>query len=316
VLRPFRFGLHFWELPVEHWTERVRRYEALGYSTITFTDHVVVPQWEPLTALGAIAAVTERIGLGTLVLDTALRDPVLTARSAATVHQISGGRLELGLGAGYVAANFAASGVPFARAPERVHRLEEFVGLLRRLWTDPSTTVQGRYFSVDQCPVISPGPVPPRLLIGGGGPMMLHLAGRAADTVSVIPRQASGDWSVPDSMADATPDRLRQKTDWARQGAVAAGRDPETLELNTLVVKTIVDDHPAARMAEASAAAGVTPADLADSSLYLCGTPSQVCELLLRRRRDTGLTSYSLFDPGEEQIERLARDVLAPLAAE
>jgi alkanesulfonate monooxygenase SsuD/methylene tetrahydromethanopterin reductase-like flavin-dependent oxidoreductase (luciferase family) len=116
VRRPFRFGLHFWELPIDGWPERVQRYEQFGFSTITFTDHVVFPQWEPLTALAAIAAVTDRIGLGTLVLDLALRNPVVTAKAAATVERISGGRLELGMGAGYVKANFAAPGVPFDRA--------------------------------------------------------------------------------------------------------------------------------------------------------------------------------------------------------
>jgi alkanesulfonate monooxygenase SsuD/methylene tetrahydromethanopterin reductase-like flavin-dependent oxidoreductase (luciferase family) len=103
---------------------------AARFSTITFTDHVVVPQREPLTALAAIAAVTDRIGLGTLVLDVALRNPVVTAKAAATVEQISGGRLELGMGAGYVKANFAAAGVPFDRGIDRVARLEEAVTLM------------------------------------------------------------------------------------------------------------------------------------------------------------------------------------------
>jgi alkanesulfonate monooxygenase SsuD/methylene tetrahydromethanopterin reductase-like flavin-dependent oxidoreductase (luciferase family) len=169
VRRPFRFGLHFWELPLDGWRERVQRYERLGFSNITFTDHVVVPQWEPLTALGAIAAVTDRIGLGTLVLDVALRNPVVTAKSAATVERISGGRLELGLGAGYVRANFAAAGVPFDRGIDRVTRLEEAVTLMRRLWTEPSTTVHGRFYRVTDSPMVSPEALRPRLLLGGGG---------------------------------------------------------------------------------------------------------------------------------------------------
>jgi alkanesulfonate monooxygenase SsuD/methylene tetrahydromethanopterin reductase-like flavin-dependent oxidoreductase (luciferase family) len=113
VSAPFRFGIHLWELPLADWPERVRRYESLGFSTVTFTDHLVVPQWEPMVAVGAVAAVTERIRVGTLVLDAGLRDPVLTAKAAATVERLSGGRLEFGLGAGYVAANFAAAGLPF-----------------------------------------------------------------------------------------------------------------------------------------------------------------------------------------------------------
>src|SRR5262245_65541841 len=108
---PFRFGLHFWELPAGDWRTRVRRYEALGFSSITFTDHLVVPQWEPMAALAAVAAVTEQIRVGTLVLDNGLRNPVLTAKAAATLHRLSDGRFELGLGAGYVAANLDRKGV-------------------------------------------------------------------------------------------------------------------------------------------------------------------------------------------------------------
>ena len=70
---------------MEDWPERVRRYESLGFSTITFTDHSVVPQWEPLTAVAAVATASERIRVGTVVLDAGLRDPALTAKAAATV---------------------------------------------------------------------------------------------------------------------------------------------------------------------------------------------------------------------------------------
>jgi alkanesulfonate monooxygenase SsuD/methylene tetrahydromethanopterin reductase-like flavin-dependent oxidoreductase (luciferase family) len=75
VTLPFRFGIHLWSLPKQDWRATARRYEHLGFSTITLTDHLVVPQWEPFTALSAIAAVTEQVGVGTLVLDTPLRDP-------------------------------------------------------------------------------------------------------------------------------------------------------------------------------------------------------------------------------------------------
>ncbi len=209
--RRFRFGLHFWQLPVASWVERVRRYERLGFSSITFTDHQVVPQWEPLAALAAIASVTSTIRLGTLVLDMALRNPVLTARSAATIDRLSGGRLELGLGAGYVERNFAATGEPFLRPAERIARLEESLTLMRQLWTEPSTTFHGRFFDVIDAPLVASEPVRPSVLLGGGGPTMMRLAGRAADIVSIIPTQDTGEWSVTGSLADSTMDRMAEK---------------------------------------------------------------------------------------------------------
>jgi alkanesulfonate monooxygenase SsuD/methylene tetrahydromethanopterin reductase-like flavin-dependent oxidoreductase (luciferase family) len=168
--------LHFWELPTESWVERVRRYERLGFSSITFTDHQVVPQWEPLAALAAVASVTERIAVGSLVLDMALRNPVLTAKSAATIDLISGGRLELGLGAGYVARNFAAAGLPFQPPAERIARLEESLVLMRQLWTQASTTLHGRFSDVTDAPMVASEPVYPTILIGGGGQKVMHLA--------------------------------------------------------------------------------------------------------------------------------------------
>jgi probable F420-dependent oxidoreductase len=315
VGRPLRIGLHLWELPVEGWREQVQRYEQLGFSTITFTDHVVVPQWEPLTALAAIAAVTERIGLGTLVLDIGLRNPVVTAHAAATMYRLSAGRFELGLGAGYVAANFAAAGVPFDHAADRVARLGEAVELMRRLWTEPSTTLHGRFYDVTDSPMVAPEAVRPRILIGGGGPSMMHLAGRVSDTVSMIPRQSSGAWSVADSVPDSTMARMKEKAAWVRAGATESGKDPEAVHLSTMVAKTIVGDDPGVAIAREAAASGLAVPDLLDSTLYLCGTADDVCQRLRHWQEETGITHVSLFDPGETQIAYLADRVL-PLLAE
>jgi probable F420-dependent oxidoreductase len=309
----FRFGLHFWQLPVDSWVDQVRRYEQLGFSSITFTDHQVVPQWEPLTALGAVAAVTETVRVGTLVLDMALRNPVLTAKSAATVERLSGGRLELGLGAGYVAKNFAAAGVPFASAAERIARLEESLVLMRQLWTEPSTTLHGRYFEVSEAPMVASEPVWPSILVGGGGPTMMRLAGRVADIVSILPRQRTGDWSVRDSLADSTLDHMAQKAAWVRDSAEASNRDRTEIELHTMVVRTIVGDDVAAAVARESDETGVPAREMMDSTLYLVGNGAEVRDELQRWRQRTGISYVSLFDPGDEQIEYLAHEVVAPL---
>ncbi len=313
---PFRFGLHFWNLPPGDWRERVRRYEALGFSTVTFTDHLVVPQWEPLAGLSAVAAVTERLSVGTLVLDMGLREPVLTAKAAATVDQLSGGRLELGLGAGYVAANFDAAGLPFQSAADRVSRLEEAVELMRQLWTQPSTTFRGRFYDITDSPMAAADPVQPRLLIGGGGRRVMRFGGRLADTVSMIARQATGEWSVADSLADSTLARMVEKAAWVRDGAAAAGRDPSSVELHTMVANVVVGDHPEPAVARALADAGVDPRLAAESTLYLCGTADQVRSQLRRWRSEAGISYVSLFDPGDEQIEWLADQVVGPLAGE
>lgn len=310
---PFRFGLHFWQLPLGDWRQRVRHYEALGFSTITFTDHVVVPQWEPIAALAAVAAVTERIHVGSLVLDNALRQPVLTAKAAATISILSGGRLELGLGAGYLAANFAAAGVPFASAGDRLSQLEESITLMRRLWQDERTTFAGRFYHVNDAPRVAPEPVAPTLLVGGGGPRAMHLAGRVADIASMIPRQDTGEWSIAASVADSTLERMAEKAAWVRAGAEAAGRDSNAIELNTMMFGLAVGPDAAARRERLAREYGIAAADLRDSSLFLTGDGPEIRERLLTYREHVGLSYFSWFDPGDDQIAYLAEHVVGRL---
>lgn len=313
MARPFRFGVHLWKLD-EDWRAQVRRIEALGFSTITFTDHVVVPQLDPLVAASTVGAATTTLRTGSLVLDLGLRNPVLVAKAAASVHQLTGGRFELGVGAGYVEANFTATGVPFERGADRIARLEEAVGIIRSCWTEPTTTARGRFFDVQGAPRTLDEPVHLPVLVGGGGPKAMGVAGRVADIVSMIPRQATGTWSIADSLADSTDDRLAEKAGWARDAAALAGRDADDLELNTMVMATAITDGSDAARAVVADQQGVAPEATRDSSLFLVGSPDEVRETVLTRRERYGLTYYSLFDPGDDQLERIAAELIDRLS--
>lgn len=311
--QPFRFGVHLWNL-ADDWVAQVRRVESYGFSTITFTDHVVVPQLDPLAALSSVGAATTTLRLGSLVLDMGLRNPVLVAKAAASIHHLSHGRFELGMGAGYVADNFRAAGVPFEPAVDRVARLEEAIGIVRSCWQNKTTTVDGASFDVRGAPQSLAEVVEMPILVGGGGPKMMALAGRTADIVSMIPRQPSGEWNVEASMADSTDDRLAQKAEWARSSAEAAGRDADALELNTMVFVTAITDGSEAARAKLADEQGVTSEATLDSSLYLIGSPQEVREQVRHRRDRFGLNYYSLFDPGDEQLEKIATELIEPLA--
>ena len=173
--RPFRFGVSLWTAAsAAEWRAKARRAEELGYDVILVPDHVadLLP---PLTALMAAADATERVHLGTLVLNNDFHNPVLLAREAASLQLLSGGRFELGLGAGHMQSEYAAAGIRYDPAAARVDRLEASVATLRGLFAgEPLAGGQLLYPPLQE-------PIP--LLVGGNGRRVLQLAARQADIV-------------------------------------------------------------------------------------------------------------------------------------
>ena len=160
------------------WLDLARRAEALGYSTLSLPDHFG-DQFAPFAALGAVAATTERIRLSMGVLANDFRHPVVLAKEAATLDVVSGGRLDLGLGAGWMREEYEAAGIPFDPAPERIERLGETVRIVRALLRGERVQHAGTWYRVDGVvgmprAVQQPGATDPA---GRGRPLMLGLAG-------------------------------------------------------------------------------------------------------------------------------------------
>ncbi len=141
----------------------------------------------------------------------------------------------------------------------------------------------------------------------------MHLVGRVADIVSMIPTQATGEWSVKGSLADSTLDRIAEKSRWVREGAEAAVRKARDVELHTTVFPDDRGDDVGAALAKESADTDVPGSAMEDSTLYVRGTGSEVRDRLRHWRDRAGITYVSLFNPGEGQIEYLAEEVVAPL---
>jgi probable F420-dependent oxidoreductase len=218
------------------WTDLLaiaRRAEAVGFDSVWVLDHLLVRLWlsgregdlvgcwECWSLLAALAAATERVGLGTLVSCTGYRNPALVAKMADTVDEISGGRLILGLGAGWHEPEYRAFGYPF---DHRVSRFEEALQIIATLLREGRIDFEGRYFSARECELRPRGPRPggPPILVGAHGERMLRLVARFADAWNA-------DWfSSPDQVP-----AVRNQVDAA---CAAVGRDPATLE-RTLAVK-------------------------------------------------------------------------------
>ena len=298
-MQPFRFGIQVSQLPYDRWRERVGWYEQLGFTTVSTPDHYLMRQWDPVTLMAAVASMTRSAAVGSSVLNVGLRQPIDLARMAATVAAIAAGGCELGLGAGWMADDFEAAGMPFDGAGVRLSRLAESAEAIRLLWTQETTTYDGEHVRLNAAPSVLALPLPrmPKLLLGGSMRRALGIAGHHADIVSVFPALASGKIGWPGWAEGSTVARTAQQTEWARAGAQRAGRDAAALEFSTQVCFTAVAPDPGPLQQAVSTATGVEARAQDDSTIFLTGTPAEARERLQRRREATGLSYFIVFDP-------------------
>jgi probable F420-dependent oxidoreductase len=311
--RPFRFGVQLTSLPREGWRERVRRIEELGYSTIFWPDHFD-SQWEPVAALAAAAAATDSIHIGSLVYDVDYRHPVVFAKAAATIHLLSGGRHEFGLGAGWMESDYREAGIPYDRPGVRIERLEEALQIVLAMWTQEKTSFSGKHYRVTEVAQAAklPAGERPRILVGGGGRRLLGVAARHADIVGINPSIPEGRVSR-ETAADLAPERVREKVGWIREAAERAGRDPDTLELNSLTFVLAITEDPSVVRAALSQNTGMSVDQIADCPLFLTGSSSEIRDRLGKRREETGISYVVVQGSDPEQLEQFAEEVVAPL---
>jgi probable F420-dependent oxidoreductase len=217
------------------WLDFARQVEDSRIDVLLLRDHFSAgafgQQLAPFSGLAAAAAVTSRLRLGTLVLSNDFRHPAIVAHEAASLHLLSDGRFELGIGAGWYRPEYDAAGIAFDPAGQRIVRLDASLSIIKGLLAgipvrhaDASYRIDG--LDLDVLP--TPRPSSPRLLVGAGGPRMLRLAGRHADIVGVLPAPIR---DSPDS--DNPRDRLPATFD-AKIGVLreAAGERFGNLEIN------------------------------------------------------------------------------------
>ncbi len=302
-MHPFRFGITASRAADgEAWIGLCRRVEELGYATLVMPDHLT-DQLAPMPALAMAACATTTLRLGTFVLANDDRHPLLMAREAATIHRLTGGRFELGLGAGWKRDDYRQLGMPYDPPAERVERLGETLDITRRLFAGETVTHAGPHYPVDGARLGFVPSAPPRILVGGGGPRVLRLAARHASIVGLL---AQFDRFGRPMVQQATERATATKIETLR---AAAGDRFETLELNVLVVDAALAaaDQPISRAAIAMLKAG--GAGLVGGSPYvLYGTLDRLRESLLRRRERLGISYYVW---SQRHLERMAPLVAA-----
>ena len=304
-VHPFRFSVMASSaVDGRAWTALARRAEDLGYDAFMVPDHLG-RQLAPIAALATVAAATTRLRIAPFVFANDFRHPLILAGEAATLDVLSGGRLMLGLGAGWRVTDYRQLGLPYDEPRVRVDRLIESVGIVKRLMRGEVVTHDGTHYHLDRAR-LAPLPIQrphPALIIGGGGPRMLRFAAREADIVGLLPQFDPRGRPI---VAQATDAATRAKAALVRE---AAGARWPSIDLNVLVFYAGLvggREGPATSALNAAKAAAVS---LVGTPYVLHGTERRVRDVLLRRREAWGLNSYTFSIGSMESMAPLVTEL-------
>jgi probable F420-dependent oxidoreductase len=286
--KPFRFGVQEHSaLSAKAWRDRARLVEALGYQVLYLPDHFG-EQLAPIAALMSAADATNTLRVGSLVFDNDYRHPVVLAKEVATLDLLSDGRFDFGLGAGWLASDYAQAGIPYDSPGVRIERMEEGLKIIKGLLAGGTFSFTGRHYKITDLegwPLPVQKPHPP-VVIGGGGRRMLSLAAREADIVNVNFDLREGRVSrrtARSGFADVTVEKLA----WIKE---AAGERFEHLELGAWVFMANVTEGRKDVAAALATGFGAEARDVLEMPHFLIGTVDELVDDLRDRRERYGFS--------------------------
>ena len=310
--KPFRFGVQSFNAEsAEDWAEQVQRAEALNYSAFHLADHIIGsgPALEKashpeqnlaaIPAMAYAAAVTSKINIGCRVFCVDYHLPIVLIKSAMTIDKLSNGRLEFGLGAGWITEEYEALGITKDEPRVRIDRLADVLEGVKAFCSDgqadlSNNTIKWQGFSGDPKPVSTPP-----IMIGGGSPRILRLAGREADIVSLNFNNRSG-MIGPDGVSMSTEEETQKKVRWIREGA---GDRFDDLEIEIGAYFTFVMDDPSPVLGPFAQGFGLTEEQMRVHPHALFGSVDTICEELERRRELHGISYITI---GKDNMEAFA----------
>ena len=321
-MRKLRFGIYPYFSEQKHgkeWLKYARKVEKLGYSTLMYPDHIPNRTLDPVTLLASAAAVTNTLNIGTLVFDVDFRHPAILAKTAATLHLLSEGRFEFGIGAGHDPIDYSMIGIPFDPPSVRIRRLDEALQIVKSMWTQEKTTFHGKHYSVTDIEKAAKLPEGecPKIIVGGGGKKLLKVAGRHADIVGIhtnlhdktekgVARAASNQGSY---------EKISERINWVKDSAEAAGRDPDEIEFQMMTsgFKITDDPEPVIKRLVDSYAGFLSYDELYDHPRIFVGSASHVRDKIHRLRKETGINYIVLWDVlSGNLLEEFSESIIKP----
>jgi probable F420-dependent oxidoreductase len=302
--RRFRFGIQLSTATSgEEWAELARKAEDLGFDTLFLPDHFG-DQLAPVPAMMAAAAATSTLKVGCLVFDNDYKHPVVLAKEMATIDRLSGGRVEIGLGAGWMLTDYEQAGISYDPGKVRVDRFEEGLAVLKGLLGPDPLTFAGEHYRITGMDGL-PKPIqsPPPILVGGGMKRMLTIAGREADIVGINPTMPNGAADA-DAARTGTAEQTDEKLQWVKD---AAGDRYDDLEINLLCLGCFVTDDRQGLAEQFAPLFGLSPEQLLDFPHALVGTTEQIGDVI-EARRERWDASYIV-------VQADALDAMAPIVA-
>jgi probable F420-dependent oxidoreductase len=308
MAKPFRFGVQVTQVEsATKWRDKARKLEDLGYSTLFMPDHFG-EELAPLPAIAMAAAHTTTLRVGSLVFDNDYKHPAILAKEAATIDLLCDGRLELGIGAGWMRSDYDALGLPYDPPAVRVDRFEEALRIIKDCFRGEKFSQHGEHYRVSDY-ASYPKPVQaggPPILIGGGGKRVLSIAAREADIVGINPNLRDGEINAA-SAADSLAEQTDRKVAWVRE---AAGARIDDIEIQMRFFVTRVTDDRAGFANAIAPMFGVEPEAALESGAVCAGSETEIIEQLERRRERWGL-SYVVV--GDDNVDEFA-PIVAKLA--
>jgi F420-dependent oxidoreductase-like protein len=297
MTRPLHFGVTLPQIK-RTWAEArdaAIEFDRLGFDSVWVCDHLYgvpmpqLPIFEAWSELAAVGALTTKVELGTLVTPVFFRNPAVLAKQVATIDHISNGRTVVGLGGGWFAMEFEAYGLPFPSMKERLQALDETASTLKRLWTEPAVTFEGRHVVLREA-LCEPKPVrrPPILIGGGGEKVLMGIVARHADIWNNL--------AVNQGQLAAKLEVLRRRCD-------EEGRDANEITVSQQCLVVIAETEDAAREALGKAVkiyGGHMGGGLEAHGIW--GTPARVVECI-ERHRAVGCTHFVIEFFGRDTRE-------------